>query len=191
MMEASTRNRVATENYSGECRRDFFRVSTWLPIRVRRLTSEAASELARELDTPAEESATVSDPILEARLFSLESKLDVLLKGLGHALDEPVSKLPKQSVELSGSGLRVEAPGLFRRGDVARVEIELPEERGRAISILADVVSGNDARERAGRKGMAVCFRAIRNRDREAIVRHAYEVQRLDLGKLSGRETLR
>ncbi|MDP6978833.1 MAG: PilZ domain-containing protein [Myxococcota bacterium] len=190
-MEDASLVQVESPDYRGACRRDFFRVSTWLPIRIRRLTSAAANELEHELDTPAEENGTVSDPVLEKRLCALEAKLDLLLRSTGHEIDEPVSKSPKRAVELSGSGLRAEVPGFLRRGDVVRVEVELPEERGRAIVILADVVSGNDGREMDTRTGVAVCFRSIRHRDREAIVRHAYEVQRLDLGKVSGRESLR
>ncbi len=190
-MDEAAHIQIQAVGYRGDCRRDFFRVSTWLPIRLRRLTTAAAGELERELDTPAAGSATVTDPVLEKRLCALEAKLDLLLRSSGHEIDEPVSRSPKRPVELSGSGLRVEVPGFLRRGDLVRVEVELPEERGRAIVILADVVSGNDGREMDGRRGVAVCFRSIRHRDREAIVRHAYEVQRLDLGKVSGRESLR
>ena len=182
---------IRTSSYEGKCRRGYFRVETWLPLRLRRVTSESAERLARELEAPAEESAAVSDPVLEARLCTLESKLDQLLIAAGQKIDEPLGKTPKRSVQLSGSGLRAEVPGVLRRGDVVRVELELPEERGRTIQILADVVSGNDRRDRSGGKGVAVHFRSIRHRDREAIVRHAYEVQRLDLGKASGRESLR
>ncbi len=190
-MQEATRTRIDTPGYSGACRRDYFRVSTWLPIRIRRLSRDAAAELERELEAPAEESNAVSDPVLEARLCTLEAKIDLLLAAAGHEVDSSIAKLPRRSVELSGSGLRAEVPGFLRKGDVVRVEFELPEERGRGIQILADVVSGNDGRETTGSKSVAVCFTRVRHRDREAIVRHAYEVQRLDLGKASGRESLR
>lgn len=190
-MERFEANRSEATNYTGDCRRGYFRVDTWIPIRVRRLDAVSARELEREIDAPAEESAFHGDPALEARLCALEAKLDLLLRSAGHAVEMPVGKSPKRAVELSGSGLRVEASEVLSRGDAVRVELELPEERGRTIQILADVVSGNDGRETAGRPGVALCFRSIRHRDREAIVRHAYEVQRLDLGKASGRESLR
>jgi len=185
------RHSIETPSYHGKCRRDYFRVETWLPVRLSSLTPEGAERLARELDAPAEESATLTDPVLEGRLCAIEAKLDILLAAAGHEVEAPVGQTVKRVVEISGSGLRTEMPGVFHRGDAVRVELELPEERGRTILILGEVVFGSGAEEQTGRKGVALRFHSIRHRDREAIVRHAYEVQRSDLGRASGRESLR
>ncbi len=190
-MSMASGSEVETRDYRGTCRRGFFRVTTWLPIRVSRLSESSAADLARELDAPAEESATVSDSQLEARLGLIERKLDLLLKRAGYAIDLPLSNHEKREVQLSGSGLHVDVPGFLRCGDLAQVELELPEERGRAIQLLGQIVSDDAGRTLGEQRGVALIYRSIRDRDREAIVRHAYEVQRICLGRVSGREDLR
>ncbi len=180
-----------TTSYRGRCRRGFFRVVSWLPVRISQLGDDAATELSCELDVPGVESVSVADDRLEARLSQIEYKLDLLLKRAGFDVELPLSQSAKREVELSGSGIRLQAEGVYRVGDLVKVELFLPEERGRLICLLGQVVGASGSKASAGRSEVALAFRSIRDRDREAIVRHAYEVQRLSLGRATARDGLR
>ncbi len=190
-MSLATSREINTTTYQGACRRDYFRVTSWLPVRLTGLDHEEATKLTLELNLPGEESASLSDRQLEARLCQIEHKLDLLLERAGFDVELPLSQTKKREVELSGSGIRVEADGNYRVGDLVKVELYLPEERGRSICLLGRIIVGNEARCQDSKLGVALVFQSIRDGDREAIVRHAYEVQRLSLGRASRRDHLR
>lgn len=182
---------VATTTYEGACRRDFFRVSSRLAVRLTPLCEAAAEELARELATPCEESISLADRLLEARLSRMENKLDLMLKHAGFDVELALSLTKKCEVALSGSGLRLQVKETYRLGDLVKVQLDLPEESGRTLSMLGRVVTGNEVGTVGAKSGVSLVFQSIRHRDREAIVRHAYEVQRLALDHASKRKNLR
>lgn len=190
-MSLATCHEISTTAYQGACRRDYFRVTSWLPVRLTGLNHEEATKLTLELNLPAEESASLADHQVEARLCQIEHKLDLLLERAGFDVALPLSQTQKREVELSGSGIRVEADENYRVGDLVKVELYLPEERGRSICLLGRIITGNDERSQDSKLGVALVFQTIRDRDREAIVRHAYEVQRLSLGRAARRDHLR
>ncbi|MCH7866251.1 MAG: PilZ domain-containing protein [Myxococcales bacterium] len=182
---------VQTDTYNGECRRDFFRVSSRLAIRLTWLTEAEAEELTRELGIPCTESVSLTDKLLEARLTRIENKLDLILKQTGFDVELALSQTEKRAVELSGSGVRLHAPEIYRVGDLVKIQLDLPEECGRTLILLGRVVLGNEVGSVGASSGVALVFHSIRNRDREAIVRHAYEVQRLMLDRTANRSDLR
>lgn len=190
-MSASLGTHSANHAYSGACRRGYFRVSSRMPLRLTLLSKDEAEDLRHELSAPGEEATVVGDHLLEARLCRLEQKLDQLLLRAGVAVELPISKAEKRDVELSGSGLRVRTTAVYQVDDSVKLELTLPEENGRPIRVLARVVAPTRGRDGVARNEVAVVFQTIRERDREAIVRHAYEVQRLELGRASKRTSLR
>lgn len=190
-MSVTTGHEVENSNYRGRCRRGFFRVHSWLPVRLSSLDQQGARTFSNELNTPAEESASLADGQLEARLSHIEDKLDMLLRSAGHEVAVPLSQSEKSDVEISGSGLRVNTGELFAVEDRIKVELVLPEECGRTISLLGRVVTVSEAIGPKRKCSVALFFETVRDRDREAIVRHAYEVQRLLLGREAKRDRLR
>ena len=190
-MSVATGHEVENSSYRGRCRRDFFRVHSWLSVRLSSLDEQSARTFLNELNTPAEESASLADGQLEARLSHIEDKLDLLLRIAGHAVAVPLSQSEKSDVEISGSGLRVKAGEQFAVQDRIKVELVLPEESGRTIALLGRVVTVSEAISPNRERSVALVFETVRDRDREAIVRHAYEVQRLLLGREAKRDRIR
>ena len=190
-MSAGLNTQSLRGSHSGECRRGYFRVSSRIPLRLTLLDEEGANELARELGEPGEELAALEDHQLEARLCKIEQKLDQLLNRVGIPVEIPISQAEKRSVHLSGSGLRVRTTAVYQLKDAVKVELTLPEEAGLPIRILGRVVAPTDEGNGVVNDEVALYFDTIRERDREAIVRHAYEVQRLELGRASKRTSLR
>lgn len=164
-------------------RRRFFRVRARLPVRHRPLEPGEFETLKREIETPRPEAEEI-EPALAARLTGLEQKLDQVLALVGGGANtQPAEPL---NVELSGGGMKFAAKlPEEQEGQDTLVEILLPGYPPRLVRTIARVV----ARSRgANGDEIAVCFRVIDERDREAIVRFAHEVERAQLRTRAARE---
>ncbi len=189
-MTLESANRIDLPEYRGNCRRNHYRVDTWLPINVGWLARDDVSAWVRELNTPREESHALGEPLLEKRLSQLEAKIDLLLKREGFDVEVPLEAQEKEQIQLSGSGLRLATNGVLRIDDYVRVEMFLPEKQGVHVRALGEVVSESVASGDAQQRSVSIAFRTIRETDREAIIRHVYEVQRVILQAQSKRDNL-
>ena len=89
-------------------------------------------------------------------------------------------------VELSGGGLRFAAKlSEEQEGEDALVELMLPGTPPRLVRAIGRVVSRSSE---DGVDEVAVSFRVIDERDREAIVKFAHEVERMQLLRRATRE---
>lgn len=180
-MISAGQKQIQLPTYRGDCRRSYYRVDTRLPIRLEWLSKEDAASWLAEMNTPRGEGHRVEDLQLESRLSKIEAKIDLLLSRGGCDVDVPLESREKIPVQLSGAGLRVRVKGVFRIEDRVRVEMYLPGRQGELIRALGEVVSASGGR-RGDRQGrISIMFRRIGDRERDAIVRHVYEVQRIVL----------
>ncbi len=169
----------------GEERRAFFRILTHLPVKCRKVAGREAETLAREIpERRAPETGRI-DEALAVWLDRIERKLDRVLVHLG--IGDPVafSDADVQEVMLSGSGMAFVTDAEVVPGDPVLVEFEIPGVPAQLVRCLARVIRNLPAKKRPGkreagddRETTAVSFEVIHDSDREAIVRHAVEVQR-------------
>ncbi len=177
------RDASPSDAHAGSERRAYFRVATRLPLRLTPLGEEEVRILEREINTPKPELGVLADPALSAALRRIEEKLNLLLDGAGHEPTRPIGEADRSNLVLSGSGLRSETRESFQTGDPVRVELLLPETPVRQVTALASVVYSAQLMEPEGSRRLALRFTAIDEGDRDAVVRHICEVQRLALRK--------
>ena len=155
--------------------REYFRVKTELPLRIRPVSQAERqplefSILSREAAGPGE-----LDPQLAAWLDRIESKLDHLLLHFGLDFQE-IRPTERVSIVLSGSGLALPREHVDANHSLFLLELELPGPPAHAVRLLAEKVARRDSGEL-----VAMRFCAIQPEDREAVVRHTLDVQRTEL----------
>ncbi|MFK7898866.1 MAG: hypothetical protein AB8G23_23755 [Myxococcota bacterium] len=167
-------------------RRAYFRVRGLLPIRVTALEESAVESEVFDLSMPdpliqpVEEAG--EDAPLMARLRRIEEKLDLLL-GAAH-VDTPrqLSGRDRQSVVFSGTGLCLDVPQAFEKGDPYKVEILLPPPYSRMVRGVARCVAdAAPAGKISGTRPMALVLNHIEPDERDALVAYSYDLQRFDL----------
>ena len=166
------------EEESGAERRTFFRVLTRLPVKSRAVSEREAETLARELPERRAPDFSRIDPGLAGWLDRIERKLDRVLLHLG--IGDPVAfgDGDVQEVMLSGAGMSLASESPVPPGKLTLVEFEIPGTPAHLVRCLARVIRHQPPKEPGGPVTAAVAFEVINEADREAIVRHAVEVQR-------------
>mgnify|MGYP005838463929 CR=1 FL=1 len=171
---------------SDDRRRAYYRVEGRLPIRLTPITEHELDEAIFELASPSALGTPIVDDEepgpLQARMRRLEEKLDLLLRQVGLDVPRPLGAADLRGLVFSGSGLAVEVDHDFRAGDRFRVELLLPAPARRLVRGVAEAVSdappgvGPDAPAR-----LALAFRHMTDEDRDALVAHGYDLQRVVL----------
>ncbi|MBK7947294.1 MAG: hypothetical protein IPK00_00715 [Deltaproteobacteria bacterium] len=168
-------------------RRAYYRVSAWVPTRLRRLAPSEVAASIYDLSLPERLAPAVADgaddsSALMARLRRIEDKLDRLLGAASLEAPRPLSGRDRLPIVFSGAGLALEVDFEFRRGDAFRVEMLLPTPAPRIVRAVAEAVA--DAVGTPGTQGphrLALAFRHIEAADRDALVAYSYDIQRLEL----------
>lgn len=167
--------------------RAYYRVSAWVPTRLRRLApSEVAASIydlsLPERLTPPVVGGVDESSALMTRLRRIEEKLDLLLGAASVEAPRPLSGRDRRPIVFSGAGLALDVDFEFRRGDAFRVELLLPTPEPRVVRAVAEAVV--DAAGKPGTAGpyrLALAFRHIEAADRDALVAYSYDIQRLEL----------
>jgi hypothetical protein len=163
-------------------RRRYFRVWTRLVLRHRRVTPDERERIEAELRSRTPDPPWTGDPALGHWLARIESKLDRLLERLeaGRGPGSEFEGVELRRVEISGSGLRFACAGALAPGDDVLVEIWIPGAAARRVRSLARVVRNVEPERPGASPSVALAFRVLAEEDRDAIVRHSLEVQRLE-----------
>jgi len=155
--------------------REYFRVQTELPLRLRPVAEAERDSLALNiLQRETSESGDV-DPHLAHWLDRIESKLDHMLTHLGLDVEgmRPTERLP---VVLSGSGMLLPALEGKCDGRWFLLDFELPGTPDHPVRALAERVHNGPRGEL-----LALRFTTITPEDRKAVVRHTLDVERRHL----------
>ena len=165
---------------AGAERRAYFRVTTQLPVRVRKLEPSVVPALAMAISAMVDTDQEVADPALAARLDAIERKLDLLLAIIDPDQPRPLGVEDTCKLSLSGAGLGLRVDEPFSAHDDVLVEILLPDSPPRSVRALSRPIIEDGAA--GGRPGaIAFAFHLISDADRDAIVRFSYDVQRSQL----------
>ena len=168
------------------CRRSYYRVSGFLPVRLTRLTENEIDSAVFDLSLPDPLLAPIEDgkedaPLM-ARLRRIEEKLDLLLGASQVEMPSPLSGADRQSVVFSGSGLSLDVTWAFRKSDAYRVEVLLPSPYSRVIRAVANAVADSDPQVLGdGLRPLAVELRHMESEDRDALIAFSYDLQRVAL----------
>jgi hypothetical protein len=168
------------DNDDSSADRSFFRVKTSLPLRVTRTPADDYQRLSNEILTRVDASLPEIDVELLGWLDRMERKLDRLLSHYDLIEYSTLDERDRQNIELSGSGLSFQSDEAIACGTGVLLEFELPETPARTVRCLARVVQ-ELGRDEAGMEAVGVSFEAIRQIDRDAIVRYTLAVQRQEI----------
>lgn len=173
-----------------DARRAYYRVGGWLPIRLTPLAPEAVAAAVLDLSLPELERVIPlsAEPdehaALLARLHRIEEKLDRLLGAAAGEGARTLSGRDRRFVTFSGTGLALDVDFHFhfRRGDAFRIDLLLPAPQSRVIRAVAEAVEDAPIAPREGRPNrLALAFRHIEADERDALIAHSYEIQRVAL----------
>jgi hypothetical protein len=169
---------ASAEGSEGAERRTFFRVLTHLPVKSRAVSAREVEALTRELPERRAPDFSRIDPGLAGWLDRIERKLDRVLLHLG--IGDPVAfgEDDVQEVMLSGAGMSLASDAPVPPGELTLVEFEIPGTPAHLVRCLARVIRHHRPKKAGDPVTSAVAFEVINEADREAIVRHAVEVQR-------------
>ncbi|MBI2370687.1 MAG: PilZ domain-containing protein [Deltaproteobacteria bacterium] len=120
-----------------------------------------------------------TDPQILQALMALDRKLDHLLALLQADSRSGLTSGGLRQVNISGSGLRFLIEGTVGRGDLFDLRITLPTLPATVIEALGEVVQA--VRRGEGPRGpheAGIRFVAIREEDRESLVRYVFQRQR-------------
>jgi c-di-GMP-binding flagellar brake protein YcgR len=163
----------------GRERRSYFRVRTRVSVRYRQASEQEAQTFLSELASRREGPSLPIDPILALRLDRLEQKLDLILATLRRDAEQPLGSEHQQTITLSGNGLEIVSDEPVEPGCEILVELRIPVSPPRVVRALARAVTSvSGANESKGK--IALTFEAIDENDREAIIRHVFDVERLE-----------
>ena len=168
-------------------RRSYYRVSAWVPLRLRPLAPSAVEAAIYDLTLPgplAPAAIGLDDEksALMGQLRRIEEKLDLLLGTASIDAPRPLSGSDRRWIVFSGSGLALDVEFDFRRGDAYRVDLLLPVPDPRVVRAVAEAVHdpvGSAAGP--GMRRLALAFRHIEASERDALVAYSYDIQRLEL----------
>jgi len=171
---------------SDDRRRAYYRVEGRLPVRLAPIAEDEIDRAIFELESPSALEIPVVDDEepgpLQDRMRRLEEKLDLLLRQLGVEVPRPLGAEDLRQLVFSGSGLSVEVDQAFRGGQCFRVEILLPAPARRLVRAVAEAVEGvSPGIGSPSPARLALAFRHITEADRDALVAHGYDLQRIAL----------
>ena len=167
-------------------RRQYYRIEDRVPMKLTRLNESQAipdiSQLEREIpssfrlmnmlqEIESEASITLSslqtsNPAIAEYLRSLNKRLDLIG---GYIAEQEFSKVQQnESLSLSGNGFRTHSEEEFKENSILLVEMLLPNSQT-GIHCYGKVIEG---RQDGSRYSIAVTCQAIREADREAIIKH-------------------
>lgn len=172
----------------GVCRRSYYRVMGSLPVRLSKLEPADVEKAIFELTLGPAAGEEDDSPLME-RLRRIEEKLDLLLAGNASDGPQPLGSADLECVVFSGSGLSMPIDEPCREGQMFRVEILLPGPEGRSVRSVARAVADSTLMEDGvPRHRVALALDHMNEDDRDALVSHSYELQRLELRSREGRE---
>ncbi|AJE03627.1 PilZ-like domain-containing protein [Geobacter pickeringii] len=157
--------------------REFYRIDAYIPLRYRIPTGESASEIKAHWESSRYGTPTASDSFPPPAVDAGES--------FGARADHPTPV----AANISGSGIRIRTREQFSIGDLLPVELFLPLEPPRTISIVGQVVHVGQVRTREGDSPLfstALHFYCIDERDQDAIIRFISMVQLEHLRSVRG-----
>ena len=179
---AAIRGQEARQESHVPDQREYYRVVTCIPFRYRRPDPDEIDELVVRIETRSDPDFAKIDPALSGWLDRIERKLECVLAHLEACDSPPLRDQDTREVSLSGSGMRFLCEDEIPPGTEVLLEFELPGTPAHRVSCLGRVVDPSSPGETSdGKNQTAVEFCAIREIDRDAIVRHALEIQRRDL----------
>ncbi|MEM7409205.1 MAG: PilZ domain-containing protein [Myxococcota bacterium] len=158
-------------------KRDYFRVQTQLPLRAQVISAGERSRLEREIYAGETGDLGDVDPQLAAWMDRLEVKLDRILEILGEDRQE-LRPSEVHDVVISGSGISWVTQDPVAHDATLLLEFELPgppAQRVRCLGVVVRTIPRDDGSE------VACGFSAIREEDRESIIRHCLDVERFAL----------
>lgn len=159
----------------GASRREFFRVSTRLPVRASALEVADIDRVKMEILAP-DPTPPDLDLALREWLERIEEKIDGIYAALDPRRRAPLSELDRRDLELSASGASWSPDTPIALGEWVLIELLITLPHRCRLRALAECVG-----ERAlddGTTRSAFAFRTIKQGDRDAIVAHALEIQR-------------
>ncbi len=179
-----------------DCRRAYYRVDAFLPIRLKPLAPHEIDVTIFDLSLPDPLIQPIEDDDehspLVARLRRIEEKLDLLLGQSRVEIPRPLSGRDRQPIVFSGSGLSLEVSWSFEKGDAYLVEILLPAPYLRPVRAVALAVADQpeDAPD-GGLSRLALELRHMEPDERDALIAYSYDLQRIALRARGeeGRET--
>ena len=160
---------------SGISRREFFRVSTRLPVRASVVLQADIDRVKMEILAP-DPTPPDLDPALREWLERIEEKIDGVFATLDPRRRAPLSELDRRDLELSASGASWCPELPFEPGDWVLIELLITLPNRCRVQVLAECVGQRSLDDGTTRSAFA--FRTIAQGDRDAIVAHALEIQR-------------
>ena len=165
-------------------RREFFRVSTTLPVRARIVDPAEQEQVEGEIRLRRTPDLSTIDPTLAGWLDEIEGKLDRVLETLVANEHDWITTGGLTPLQLSGGGICFPVRENVAEGTLLLVELTLGGVPRRRVRATARTLGEGSARApEADGPQVAVQFETITPEDRDAVVAYTLEVQR--------RETLR
>jgi hypothetical protein len=176
-------------------RRRYFRIEDHMGLLVVPIGPAEQARLIESLDSPSSRAGLLNDlhairelhlperraleykfPTVAAYVKVIESQIETLAQAIGDGEDFPTS--PDTDACLSAQGVGFDWPEVLAVDSHVELRLTLFPDRVH-IRALARVVRCDAAEDRGYR--IAVDFEHMREADREAIIRHVYRLQRLQL----------
>ena len=175
------------------CRRAYYRVTGFIPIRLTPVASHDVDAAVFDLSLPDPllqpiEDETDNAPLM-ARLRRIEEKLDLLLGASRVDLPSQLCGRDRQSIVFSGSGLSLDVTWSFKQGDAYRVEILLPSPYSRVVRSIAMAVQDSSGEVQGhGLRMLPIELLHMEIEDRDALIAFSYDLQRIALRTRNGEE---
>ena len=163
-------------------RREYFRVSTVLPLRARVLDPTEKDQIEGEIQLRRTPDLSSIDPALASRLDAIEDRLDRILEAIDRSPEAWVTPGGMTPIQLSGGGIRFPVRDAVPAGALLLIELVLGGVPRRQVRATARALAEKPPRGE-DEPHAAVQFETITPEDRDAVVAYTLEVQR--------RETLR
>jgi len=181
--------------------RTHLRVDTFIPFKYQKITAqEFQSRRKQQLNSGTidsdghllalqrygkEESDSTSPVSAEiiAELYSINKKLDFIIKALGKPEEKNIAGNDRIEVNISGAGVKFKCPEDFQPGDFLEIAMVLPISSGSSIEFIGEVVrcacvSQGIHEQKEKINEVAVKYAAINEDDREFIIRYVFKRQR-------------
>lgn len=172
--------------YAQNCRRAYYRVAGFLPIRLTPIDPSDVAAAIFDLSLPDPLMQPLGteeeDSPLAERLRRLEEKLDLLLGATSIEVPRQLSGKDRRSLVFSGSGLALDVTWCFRRGDVYKLELLLPPPYSRTLRAVVRSVEDSAAHVEVGSlRRLALALTHMEVDERDALIAYSYDLQRFAL----------
>ncbi|MGH0033714.1 MAG: PilZ domain-containing protein [Myxococcota bacterium] len=159
--------------------RAYFRVRDLIALRHEDVADDEVETFLAELDVNGREETPTRELTVVEQIARLENKLDRVLSLLDPGFPRPLDETDRRPLEISGSGVRYPWPQSVEPGRLLRLQFDLPGSPDRKVRCIGRVISCREPDLPHRSYSLAVAFEHIREADRDAIVRHTLEVERL------------